>query len=230
MTTQNAPRTARQRARAELTREITEEARRQLAATGANGLSLRAVARELGMVSSALYRYLPKPRRSADRADHRRLQRHRRGGGDRHRRDKARSRRRRRPRPVAGRLPRHPRLGARPPARVRADLRFPGPRLPRPGGDDRPGRPGAARVGRRAGRRDRRRRGRGRRRHRRARADRRAGGSGGGALGRSLPGPVRPVPTRPTRPTRPTLRPRAPRQCRPACWCAAWSRGRSCSA
>jgi AcrR family transcriptional regulator len=56
---QNAPRTARQRARAELTREITEEARRQLAATGANGLSLRAVARELGMVSSALYRYYP---------------------------------------------------------------------------------------------------------------------------------------------------------------------------
>jgi AcrR family transcriptional regulator len=59
MTTQNAPRTARERARAELTREITEEARRQLAATGANGLSLRAVAREVGMVSSALYRYYP---------------------------------------------------------------------------------------------------------------------------------------------------------------------------
>jgi AcrR family transcriptional regulator len=57
--TQNAPRTARQRARAELTREITQEARRQLAAVGANGLSLRAVARELGMVSSALYRYYP---------------------------------------------------------------------------------------------------------------------------------------------------------------------------
>jgi AcrR family transcriptional regulator len=56
-----APRaaTARERARAELTREIKEEARRQLAATGADGLSLRAVARELGMVSSALYRYYP---------------------------------------------------------------------------------------------------------------------------------------------------------------------------
>jgi AcrR family transcriptional regulator len=51
--------TARERARAELTREIKEEARRQLAATGAHGLSLRAVARELGMVSSALYRYFP---------------------------------------------------------------------------------------------------------------------------------------------------------------------------
>jgi AcrR family transcriptional regulator len=54
-----APRTARERARAELTREIKEEARRQLASVGANGLSLRAVARELGMVSSALYRYYP---------------------------------------------------------------------------------------------------------------------------------------------------------------------------
>ncbi len=58
MTTMNsASRTARERARAELTREIKEEARRQLAAHGAQGLSLRSVARELGMVSSALYRY-----------------------------------------------------------------------------------------------------------------------------------------------------------------------------
>ena len=55
----SASRTARERARAELTREIKEEARRQLAAAGAQGLSLRAVARELGMVSSALYRYFP---------------------------------------------------------------------------------------------------------------------------------------------------------------------------
>jgi AcrR family transcriptional regulator len=50
--------TARQRARAEITGEIKDEARRQLATTGAQ-LSLRAVARELGMVSSALYRYFP---------------------------------------------------------------------------------------------------------------------------------------------------------------------------
>jgi AcrR family transcriptional regulator len=55
----NAGRTARERARAELTREIKDEARRQLASSGADGLSLRAVARELGMVSSALYRYFP---------------------------------------------------------------------------------------------------------------------------------------------------------------------------
>jgi AcrR family transcriptional regulator len=53
----NASRTARERVRAELTREIAEIARRQLATDGAAGLSLRAVAREMGMVSSAIYRY-----------------------------------------------------------------------------------------------------------------------------------------------------------------------------
>jgi len=51
--------TARERARASLTADLKEEARRQLATVGADGLSLRAVARELGMVSSALYRYFP---------------------------------------------------------------------------------------------------------------------------------------------------------------------------
>jgi AcrR family transcriptional regulator len=51
--------TARDRARAELTAEIKDESRRQLAAGGAEALSLRAVARELGMASSALYRYFP---------------------------------------------------------------------------------------------------------------------------------------------------------------------------
>jgi len=55
----NASRTARERVRAELIREITEIARRQLATEGAAGLSLRAVAREMGMVSSAIYRYFP---------------------------------------------------------------------------------------------------------------------------------------------------------------------------
>jgi AcrR family transcriptional regulator len=55
----NAGRTARERIRAELIREITEIARRQLATEGAAGLSLRAVAREMGMVSSAIYRYFP---------------------------------------------------------------------------------------------------------------------------------------------------------------------------
>lgn len=53
----SAPRTARQRARDELTREILAAARRQLAEVGASALSLRAVARELQMASSAIYRY-----------------------------------------------------------------------------------------------------------------------------------------------------------------------------
>lgn len=50
---------ARARARVEITAAIKAEARTQLAAEGAAKLSLRAVARELGMVSSALYRYFP---------------------------------------------------------------------------------------------------------------------------------------------------------------------------
>ncbi len=49
----------RARMRAELTNEIKDEARRQLAAEGAPGLSLRAVTRALGMASSAIYRYFP---------------------------------------------------------------------------------------------------------------------------------------------------------------------------
>ncbi|MEH1015393.1 TetR/AcrR family transcriptional regulator [Micromonospora sp. CPCC 206060] len=48
----------RARVRAEMIDEIKAVARRHLAADGAN-LSLRAVARDLGMVSSAIYRYFP---------------------------------------------------------------------------------------------------------------------------------------------------------------------------
>jgi len=55
----SAPRTARDFARIELTRTILECARGQLAAVGPRELSLRAVARELGMASSAVYRYFP---------------------------------------------------------------------------------------------------------------------------------------------------------------------------
>lgn len=54
-----AIRTARERARCELIEEIKANARRQLAAVGAAQLSLRAVARSLGMAPSALYRYFP---------------------------------------------------------------------------------------------------------------------------------------------------------------------------
>jgi AcrR family transcriptional regulator len=55
----NVPRTARERARAEVTGEIKRVARDHLAAHGPSALSLRAVAREVGMVSSAVYRYFP---------------------------------------------------------------------------------------------------------------------------------------------------------------------------
>ncbi|GAA4655948.1 TetR/AcrR family transcriptional regulator [Arthrobacter cryoconiti] len=48
---------ARARVRATLTREILDVARHQLAAVGANALSLRAVAQEMEMVPSGLYRY-----------------------------------------------------------------------------------------------------------------------------------------------------------------------------
>ncbi len=48
---------ARQRAHADVRAEIVAAASRQLGTVGAAGLSLRAIARELGMVSSALYRY-----------------------------------------------------------------------------------------------------------------------------------------------------------------------------
>ncbi|MEU7635302.1 TetR/AcrR family transcriptional regulator [Streptomyces sp. NPDC039016] len=54
-----AIRGARERARSEITEAIKDEARKQLAAEGAAKLSLRAVARALGMASSALYRYFP---------------------------------------------------------------------------------------------------------------------------------------------------------------------------
>jgi AcrR family transcriptional regulator len=49
----------RARLRAELVQEIKDEARRQVTESGAPALSLRAVARELGMVSSGIYRYFP---------------------------------------------------------------------------------------------------------------------------------------------------------------------------
>jgi len=54
-----APRTARALARETLTREILDAARARLATDGPAALSLRAVARDVGMVSSAVYRYVP---------------------------------------------------------------------------------------------------------------------------------------------------------------------------
>ncbi|MGP0032463.1 MAG: TetR/AcrR family transcriptional regulator [Acidimicrobiales bacterium] len=55
----SAPRTARDRIRDEVTREILTVARDHLAHEGAAALSLRSVARELEMAPSALYRYFP---------------------------------------------------------------------------------------------------------------------------------------------------------------------------
>jgi AcrR family transcriptional regulator len=57
MSSTSAPRTARELARAELTRAILDSARKQLATVGPAALSVRAVARDLGMASSATYRY-----------------------------------------------------------------------------------------------------------------------------------------------------------------------------
>jgi AcrR family transcriptional regulator len=54
-----APLTARARVRAELTSEIIAAAGQELSDVGPAALSLRSVARRLGMVPSALYRYFP---------------------------------------------------------------------------------------------------------------------------------------------------------------------------
>ncbi len=51
--------TARERNRAQTLQAITRAAQGQLVEHGAAGLSLRAVAREVGLVSSAVYRYFP---------------------------------------------------------------------------------------------------------------------------------------------------------------------------
>lgn len=53
------PEGVRARARAELLAEVGRVARAHLAESGAAALSVRAIARELGLASSALYRYYP---------------------------------------------------------------------------------------------------------------------------------------------------------------------------
>lgn len=49
----------RDESRARVTSAIVEAARREIAEHGGGGLSMRAIAREVGMVSSAVYRYFP---------------------------------------------------------------------------------------------------------------------------------------------------------------------------
>lgn len=132
LTDTSAPRTARDRARLELTRAILDSARRQLAEVGPAALSVRAVARDLDMASSATYRYF----RSRDElltaliieaydelgeaVEH----------ADGSVPDRA---------DLAGRwgarLPRGAGLGEGQPARLRTRLRQPGPRVRRAGDD-----------------------------------------------------------------------------------------------
>ncbi len=57
--TEDAILTPRQRARAGAMQDIKRIAKDQLATDGGAALSLRAIARELGIVSSAVYRYVP---------------------------------------------------------------------------------------------------------------------------------------------------------------------------
>jgi AcrR family transcriptional regulator len=59
MSTLEAVPTRRERLRAQTLAEIKAEARRQLVASGPSGVSLRGVAREVGMTAPALYRYFP---------------------------------------------------------------------------------------------------------------------------------------------------------------------------
>jgi len=57
--TDQPPQGVRARARAELLADVSRIARAHLAESGAADLSVRAIARELGLASSALYRYFP---------------------------------------------------------------------------------------------------------------------------------------------------------------------------
>ncbi len=136
-----AIRTARERARAELTREIKDEARSQLAAEGPQRLSLRSVARELGMVSSALYRYFPSKddlltALIVDAYD---------SLGAAAERAAAATDPDDRPGTLARHLPRGAALGEGTPARVRPDLRVTHPRVQRTAGHRRTREPGTAR-------------------------------------------------------------------------------------
>src|SRR6056297_3355506 len=56
---ESPPKGVRARARAQLLEDVGRVARAHLAENGAAALSLRAIARDLGLASSALYRYYP---------------------------------------------------------------------------------------------------------------------------------------------------------------------------
>ncbi len=134
--------TARDRVRAELTVEIKDIARRHLAEEGSAALSLRAVARELGMVSSAVYRYFP----SRDDLLTALIVDAYNAVGDALEQADATRRRS----DLVGRwlamAQRPARVGHGQPAGVRAHLRQPRARLPGARGHHRPGQPGQPRV------------------------------------------------------------------------------------
>ena len=123
----------RERARAEIIAAIKAEARRQLAIEGAAGLSLRAVARELGMVSSGIYRYVAGRDELLTMLI---IDAYDALGAEV---ERAAENRGRSGRSLARRGPGDPVVGDRPSARVRLALRLAGPRLRRAGGHDRPG-------------------------------------------------------------------------------------------
>ena len=152
----SAPRTARERVREEMTAEILAVAGAQVARDGAAALSLRSIARDLGMAPSALYRYFDgrdalltaliltayealaaEAERAADQA---RVAAGGEHGG---------------PAPAARAVPGGPArpsaLGARAPAPVGADLRHPDSRLPGTRSHRRAVRPGGRRPGAPAG-------------------------------------------------------------------------------
>ena len=104
----------RARARAELLDEVGRVARAHLAESGAAGLSVRAIARELGLASAALYRYYP----SRDALLTQLIVEAYNELGDRSRPTKRRSTRRPR-RPVRRDMPRRAQLGACASPRVR---------------------------------------------------------------------------------------------------------------
>ena len=181
-------RAARERTRAEITRQILDAARRHLATEGASGLSLRAIARELGASSSAVYRYVasrdelltrlssppttrwappPRPQRQPWPATTRR--------------------------PLVGGLRRRAGLGPGQPQRVRPDLRHAGARLRSPARHHRTRRP---RLQRAAAHPRRRRRAPHPRHRRGRRAPRQPQSARAGPLHRRAPGAQRAAATR----------------------------------
>ena len=137
----SAPRTARALARAELTRAILDRASVQLAEVGPAALSVRQIARDLEMASSAVYRYFP----SRDALLTALLIQAFDDLGQAVEDGDASARARRLPRSLGRPRAGAARLGGGAPARVRAHLRLTGPRVRRAAGHHRLGHAGLQR-------------------------------------------------------------------------------------